>query len=464
MSEVSLAAQSSKWDSIINQFDPWTAVSGEQLQTLFVEREYSAWQRLRLSLRPERIQHKVLLSGQRGCGKTSELLKLASEVQDDYLTVYVDLFQSLDLTDTSRVELLVLFGAAIYKAAQEADVKVPARLWKELFSSMSTVVREQTSQKDFALDAMAILSTVVCTAGIVYPPLAEVGRGMRDSFRLGLGFNRKEIERLEQEPILREVMARVNAIALEVQQAAGKPLLLLADGLDKVGDPSQAELIFARSWTLTAVGCRVVYAAPVTLVYSPLQKELQNYFESVDIPNVRLYEKGTRDVLYQPGLNVMQTVVERRLGTIGLTVADVFDPDALDHLIPMSGGIMRDMMELVRNAITEAEILGEARVSVKAAGQAIHRMSIAMQRGLTEQHYRALLEFERSGGLINGEDRYQLDLLMNGYVIGYENGGFWRGIHPIIAPVVSEYTATRPTLSSTATEGPLDHVTQRQDP
>lgn len=450
--------QATMWTTVFNQFDPWRPLSGDKLETWFVEREYSPLPRLELSLRPDRIEHKILLVGQRGCGKTSELLKLISKMQNDYLTVYVDLFGSLDLATASRLELLFCIGAAAYQSAKDAGLKLPKKLWEDLVSSLSTLVREQTNQSDFRLDPAAILSTVICTAGTTYPVLATVGRAVGEGVRFGFGVGRKDVERLELDPILREVIARVNAIIREVGRRATKPMLLVADGLDKITDCEQAARIFGRSWALTAIGCRALYTVPTVLYYSTLFREVQNYFDSEELSNVRLYSKGQREKRDIAGFATMRDLVKKRLRSASLSSDQVFAPQALDMLIRMSGGVMRDVVTLVRQAALEAEMGGKEHVDALAAQRAINRLQREMQAGLFEDHYRALAEIERSGGLIDRGDEAQMELLRDGYVLSYQNG-FWRDIHPIILPILADY---RP--KSEQSSGALRYEEQESGP
>ena len=431
--------QSGKWTAVFNRFDPWRPLSGDELETWFVAREDSPLPRMGFSLRPESIEQKILLVGQRGSGKTSELFKLISQLQDEYFTIYVDLFVSLDLNTSSLLEMLFCIGAAVYKAAQDVGVRPSEKLWEDLVSSQSTLIREQTRQSDFKLDPAAILSTLVCTAGTIYPPLAAAGKAL-EGIRFGFGVGRTAIERLEVTPILREVIVRVNAIIADVEQRTRKPVLLIADGLDKIVDFEQATLIFGRSWALTAVKCRALYTIPVFLYYSTqFHGEVQNFFSSEELPNVRLYRKGQREVADPGGMAVMRSLVEKRLNSAGLVIEHTFAPQALDLLIRMSGGVMRDMVTLVRYAALEAEMSGEKRIDTGAARRAVAKLRRDMQAALYEEHYRALREIERSGGLIDREDKAQMELLRDGYLVSYHNG-FWRDIHPIVRPFLESYS------------------------
>lgn len=430
---------SNNWTAVFNQFNPWLPVSGEQIDTLYVEREDSVWRRLEISMRPNRVAHKVILVGQRGSGKTSELFKLISKMQEDYHTIYVDLYGSLEVSTASKIEVITCLGAAIYKSAKDAGFELSGRLWDDLLSSISTVVREQIRRRDFELDPVGLLSTVICTAGAFYPPLSTVGEAVHKGLHFSFGIARSDTEKLELEPVLREVNVRVNAILEDVADAVQKPVLLIADGLDKMADLQQASFIFTQSWLLTALACRAVYVAPAVLYYSTLFKVLQNDFDCEELPNVRLHPHNSPHEESEHGYRVMTELVQRRLTEVHLSLEDVFTAEALRLLITMSGGVMRDLVALVREAAVEAERQERAQVDLDTAQAVVQHKRRSLQAPLFEEHYRALAEIQKSGGLIDRGDPAQMELLRDGYVVSYANGGFWRDLHPIIVPLIDEY-------------------------
>lgn len=434
---------SAKWSTVFNIFDPYEPLSGSKLAACFVEREDSPLPNLEFRLQPGHLEQKVLLVGQRGCGKTSELFKLISEIQSDYFTVYVDLYGSLDLEMTSRIELLFCIGTAVYKAAKEARLKPPKRLWEELISSLSTLVREQTRQSNFCIDPAAALQSVLSTAGIAVPSLAAAGHAIGDSIRFGFGVGRKDIEKLELEPVLREVIQRVNAIIEAVEQAASKPVLLVADGLDKIEDEGQAAFIFGRSWVLRAIHGQAIYTVPTVLYYSTAFRGVKDRFSCEELPNVRLHARGGREELNPVGISTMQELVERRLKAAGMDLEHVFTREGLRLLIRMSGGMMRDMVSLVRQAAIRAGQAKQALIDLQCAQYVVRKVRREWEAALYKEHYLSLERIERSGGLVEESDSVGMELLRDRYVVSYENGGFWRDIHPIALQILEDYRAQK---------------------
>jgi hypothetical protein len=169
--------------------------------------------------------------------------------------------------------------------------------------------------------------------------------------------------------------------------------------------------------------------------------EVQQYFSCEELPNVLLHHRDNRNQVDQPGFSVMEDVVKKRLSSVGIDTSHVFDPQALEYLIRMSGGVMRDMVSLVRQAALDAELGEKDLIDLPAAEQAVHRIRRQLEATLFEEHYRALQEIEYSDGRIDKEESAQKDLLRDGYVVNYENGGFWRDIHPLVQLILADYKA-----------------------
>ncbi|HID07753.1 MAG TPA: hypothetical protein EYP10_11480, partial [Armatimonadetes bacterium] len=107
-----------KLQELFNLFNPLEPLRFDQIDELFVERPRSPLPRILASLRmrPSRI----LLSGQVGTGKTTELRALIPRLTDTFTVFYIDMEKSLNLNRTHRVEVLTALGLGIYKAACEA--------------------------------------------------------------------------------------------------------------------------------------------------------------------------------------------------------------------------------------------------------------------------------------------------------------------------------------------------------
>jgi len=433
------------WPPIYNAFNPWERLWGNKLDTFFVEREHSPFGKLTVQLRPDHDVQKTLLVGHRGSGKSSELLKLVSSVGEDFFTVWFDANLNLDIFSANQVELLFLLGVAVYQVAEREGLSPNRKHFDLLTDSLQTLVREQTSRTDFILDAGRLLTNIVCfglpvIVGAAAGPAASAGVATltalvrelaQDTFSLGL--ERKDVARLEVEPRTRDIARAVNLIIADVEQKADKPVLMVVDGLDKL-EPGPAHDIFINSQVLALPACRVIYVMPITLYYSPDFTQARQQFAMAPFPNVKLSHRFDPGTDYPEGLETMMEVVYQRLRALEYEPEDVVSEDVLKPMARMSGGVMREMVSLMREAVTQAEIRGETRVTEPIVRAAVYALRRQYAAGLRLEHYRELESFRTIGVPSQSEECH--DLLRNLYILSYINDGLWYDIHPNVRPLL----------------------------
>ena len=298
------------WRPILDIFDPFSYLWGDQIDSLFVERPDSPYLRIQNML-ISNLPQKILVTGQTGCGKTSEMAKLARETEKDFFVIWLDVRRSLDMFNVSHVEVIFAIGAAVYYVAREKGIKVSEGLINSLVESLSTVVREVTRKDDFKLDAGTILKNLATgILTVVGVPIVSL-EPFSAPFSLGLG--ETTVSRQEIKPKISEILKQVNEIIDETRRKTKKSLLLIVDGLDRI-EIDQAKLIFAQSHLLTQLSGHVIFTAPALLYYSPYLQTARSLFKSIEFPNVKLWEKNNKSKgLCEEGKEIMLKVIRKRL-------------------------------------------------------------------------------------------------------------------------------------------------------
>ncbi len=437
------------WTPIINAFDPWNYLWGDDLNAYFVEREDSPLEKLVLEMRPERVALQTVLTGHRGSGKSSELAKFAQLIKDQYFVIWLDLDRSTggNIPSLNQLDVLSMTGFATYKVAEaELSDKPDKRLCDDLEKSLSTLIQEETQEEGFRLDVSQILGAIVCFGiGLIGGPVAATTAGsligeLTSGAPFALSTTGKALRKLEMSPRLSEVIVRVQAIVRDVEDKAGKPVFLIVDGLDKVDDLDHARSLFADSWVLQAPSCRAVYAAPIVLCYHPDYSQVRNRFPTKEFPNIKLHEPGQPNVRYEKGWQTMRQVVHRRLQSLGMATEDVIAPEALDLLVAMSGGVMRQLIVLMREAILEAETRSQRRIDLLSARKAVYseQRKFSLPLGRTEfEELQGFLESLRRSGTEVGDN-----LILNLYILSYVNDSVWYDLHPIVRMILQGFKAT----------------------
>lgn len=85
-------------EKALNVFDPKLSLQGEDLERYYVARPHAPLGEMKTYLTTNRQHVKILFSGHRGSGKSTELARLAEDLRDRFFLVTVSA-RSLNLPD-----------------------------------------------------------------------------------------------------------------------------------------------------------------------------------------------------------------------------------------------------------------------------------------------------------------------------------------------------------------------------
>lgn len=296
------------WRPIINDFQPIGPPRPDQVGRFFVDRHEddptrSLVQRLKSNFSNSVNQPKLyqaLLTGHIGSGKSSEMIKLAQELVQDFFVVYFDAESSLTPETANHFDVLLGMGLAVHKAAQEAGLKPSDKFAQNLVKSLAKFVRKYEDRKGFTLRLDPLLKQVVAGAigvgawALGAPAAAAFGTAAAAAFavtRLELNIRDELIKTLELPANRQELMGALNDIITWVQQQTGRPVLIITDGLDKVS-AKRARLLFASSTLLTEPACALIYAAPIEFYYRLIAGHATNLFDDYKmLPNPPVHKR-----------------------------------------------------------------------------------------------------------------------------------------------------------------------------
>jgi hypothetical protein len=249
-------------------------------------------------------------------------------------------------------------------------------------------------------------------------------------FRFISGTDEKIVRKLEVEPHVEGMVEHLNRLIADVESRAQRPLALIVDGLDKIRDPDLIALNFADKKFLADPVCRVIYAAPIEVYYSQRFAGVRGRFPILPFPNVKLRTSDIPPQKVSEGYAVMRDVVRRRIDSLDLRFHDVIDPSAVDTLIEASGGVMRDLITLVQDATTKAEIAGRTQIDQQAASKAVLGRRQLYDVQLIPR-YRTVLDQVRATH--SRTDHEECDeLLRANLVLSYINDKVWFDAHAIL--------------------------------
>lgn len=432
------------WKHLYNVFNPAKRLGYDQ-QALYVNRPGSVAERIAqvLDLQVE-DNGKWVICGSMGSGKSSELVHLAKLLENTHTVVALDLLQSVTTINSIQPsEVLFAIGAGAVQVAQDdIGYDVPDKLVNDFLKAFEGLLRKDrdVDVRQLLLQGVARFANVAAPgSGAVVDGAAKAAVGALDTktqigaARLG-GLTRPVREGETDFEKLRVTVDNILA-DLRVQRR----LVILVDGLDKIDREESIRDLFATNRILAMPLAQVVYSAPIDLMLGPLWQAAGAVFSRERLTNVLVHRPTVSGIEPQEdeiarGRATMEDVVRRRLQSHGLEIDDAFDPGALDVFVEASGGLLRDLIHLVRRSILATLLNEGSTIGLATAEAALVELRKEFEITLTTQSVEELRHV-RKYGEPRGVDKHIRDLFLGGYILPYSNGGSWFEPHPILQRV-----------------------------
>lgn len=365
--------------------------------------------------------HRQLITGHRGCGKSTELHQLQARLrQKRFFVVYLDAEEVLDLGEIKYQDVLVAITKAIEEQLRDNGVELNPKLRQELDAWFAEHILlhekkkdwEATFKSEFGVDAkLPLLARVLAAA---------TGQIKAASSR------REEIRRrLERE--LKVFIDRLNALIISARQAVQAKnyldLVVIVDGLEKMqfraesdGRTNHSMLFVHHAEQLKSPECHIVYTVPIFLAFND---NLRDAFSDDPFILPMVNQKS------ETGLDALRRMIGHRL-----VIEEVFeDASSVDRLIAMSGGSVRDLLRLVRSSCEG----GADKIRPADVERAISRMAKELDRLLQNEDLDVLLQIAREQTITSYKSASKLLHLR--LVHEYENGVRWADLHPVLREV-----------------------------
>ena len=307
----------------------------------------------------------ALFTGHIGCGKSTELLRLKAELEDDgFHVVYFESSEDLEMADVDIGDVLLAIARRISQSLQTVQLGK--------LTGLQTLVQ----------GAARVLNAEVQGVRIKVPNLGDVGVVSQED-TVSLAFGIGEItaktksdatmrQRLNQYlgPQKTQLLQMINQELIEpaiakLKQQGKKGLVVIVDNLDRIdnspkpwGRPQQDYLFVDQSECLTKLHCHLVYTMPLALKFSDDYGVLTQRFPERPkiLPMVPVQLKDGSDC--QAGIRLLRQMVLARAFP-DLTEqerlensTEIFDNlESLDYLCYRSGGHVRDLLKLLNDWI-----------------------------------------------------------------------------------------------------------------
>jgi hypothetical protein len=357
-----------------------------------------------------------LLMGCTGSGKTTLLLRAEKwlDQSGQLLPLYIDISAETDLTQLCSGALLASFGVHLLK--EFSSRSLDAQLGDSVREALEKGAEEirgfayGTTKKVWVRDPGAgifgsslALSVERLRRGGNYEDVAMPGKlsPPRQSFPADIGNIRQPLESF-----------------VSATRDRGLDLVALFDGLDRLPSPDKFWAAVAEDLrAMRHLGVGVIATAPQSLLYGEGRAIAERFDRTHQI----------RALSPNPESNDLKAVLVHRGAT------ELMDEESADLLCGASGGVLRDLITLARDAGEEAYVEGDSRVQAPHAKVAIRQMGESYLRGLGPEQI-AILRRVAESGSFDVASSSSIELLAMGRVL--ENSASEFRVHPALWPLL----------------------------
>lgn len=392
---------------------------------------------------------RILFVGYRGCGKSTELNHLQIDLKDSFLTLNFSVTKELDAVNINYIELFIVAMEKLFELAEERTFTIRDEFLRSIThwaqSQEIVEIRDKYLGGEFGADVSGEIKGGIEKGVFQTPFLLKFFTGLKVSAKTSKSF--KETLKRNVEPKLSELVFHCNRLIAEVlynAHAKGyENLLLIVEDLDKIPLDNADELFYKYADQLTQLETNIIFTFPVALYYHTRFNTIRHHFEQVlELPMIKVAEK---DGSPNPeGLELMRSIVEKRMN---LNLFD--DPLLLDRLIRYSGGCLRDLFLMIKEAADTALDEGREIITDSDVYRALQLLkkeydnNIADYRKPTGVFISASAYYEVLVALANNPEKRlenteaAMDLRQNLSILGY-NGDGWCDVHPVMKEVLKD--------------------------
>ena len=373
---------------------------------------------------------KILFTGHRGCGKSTELKRIQKQWEKDYRVIYLEVNEETDINDVNYKDLYLIVMKWIEFELRQLNLKLDNSLMRNVENWFKDVTQEteQTVEGSVSIEGEATLGPQApFLAKLLVKLLAQIKGSHRQKETI-----RKTLEK--------DISRLTNDINLLLDDAVkklrdkfpdSKGFLIIFDNLDRVPPEVANHLFFDYAAQLQLLDCTIIYTVPLSALYSAKNIN-SNFGDPHIVPMVNIYEfnRDDCDLNYnQDNLNAMASLIERRV-----EVDEIFE--SREHLLELakaSGGHVRQLMQIMRTACQTASTRRHPKITAEDVTYAVKQQQFNFERTIPENHYPVLAQVCLTKNITN-DDVGQL-MLFNTSVLEYNGKNRWNYPNPLVKQI-----------------------------
>lgn len=361
-----------------------------------------------------------LLLGHRGCGKSTELNRMAEKLSAaGYYVKTVHCSMDLDLLNIVYSDLFILMGEALLKIAEELECEMEQTLLESIknfwYEGSETVVAQEVGAA--SIEAGMSVGTKSIFAGILNV-FANIKTDLKYNEETRKEYRKKiRVRSSEWIGILGQVAETI------ARKAEGKRPIIIFEDLDKLNPEDAWEVFYHYVAILSGMKFPVIYTFPIGLSYDTRFSAIESYFITKTLPMIKIETIDSQP--FQDGIDIIRHIVEKRADL------SLFQAGVLERLIQYTGGSLRDLFHVINASAKRAVRRNSGQISMEDAEHALEELKTSLTRRIEEQDYQFLLNIINVNKERIENKEMLLKMLQASVVLEY-NGKRWHNVHPLV--------------------------------
>ena len=358
-----------------------------------------------------------LLLGHKGCGKSTELVKLASDfTAEGYRVESTNCRLEMDMQNAVYWDLFILITQKLIKIADALKCDIGKAVIKRALSYWDdrSIVESVEEELGYALE-----SEVSAGAGLkgLFGAFLKITGDIKNKSGKRTEL-RKNVERRAS-----EWMEILNSISLSIQNKSdGKMPILIFEDLDKISQDKALEIFYNNANALSQLPVKAIYTFPINLYYSEKFTALKSYFIHKTLPMIKVHNKDMSE--NKEGVGIIKDIVYKRADE------NLFERGVLDEMIKKTGGVLRDLFEVILNAANRADNRKSEKISMADAAVALTSLKSDLKRMIKVSDFDFLKNVYNKKEQI--QDSEETLKFMQALIVLEYNGDNWHDLHPLI--------------------------------
>jgi len=337
---------------------------------------------------PLKTHKKIFLSGYKGTGKTSELLKLTNAINATqcYFTVFVDIAdEELDTNNIETVDVLILMLEKLVNTLNQNNIEVGNEVLKSFYKWYETRITEVNeyvkATGTIEVETKAKIPLLPLFLTLIAKTKAQLQTSTDTKEKIRQVFNNK----------FSDFSIKFNEFILSLKEQFHKEekykdILFILDGFEKIGSyESQKKILLDDANKFVIIQSHIIITLPIELFCE--KGRLNNFSTTLHFPLIDLKKKEAKNALKEFIYKRVDASLFKTLPTV-------------NKIIKYGAGHPRQTLQIINRAYIEAE---NDIIDMQSVNSALDILSNEMSE-LNEEEIRVLKKLKKNKTVASSDE------------------------------------------------------------